>query len=97
MYGGMRSGMHQPYRPGGGGHYRPGGYSGGGYSSYGGGFGGGFGGSYGESRNYARSMMSRFSSTFDRRRKDMYDTGRHTPSRPSTPTQRQGNNPKSLH
>lgn len=41
---------------------------------------------HGESRNYARSMMSRFSSTFDRkRRQDVTD-----PSRPSTPTQRYG-------
>lgn len=73
----MRSQSHRPSM----GHYhqRSHGSGYGGYSSYG-------GSNYGESRNYARSMMSRFTSTFDRRRRQDV----HVPSRPSTPTQRYG-------
>lgn len=66
---GMRSGQGM-HRPSSG-HYQRG------YSA-------GYGSGYGESRNYARSMMSRFSSTFDRRRRQDVNV----PSRPSTPTQR---------
>lgn len=68
----------QTHRPSGG-HYHQRSYGSGGYFGY-------SGSNFGESRNYARSMMSRFSNTFDKRRRQDVNV----PSRPSTPTQRYG-------